>query len=1049
MADLIDIEFGDQRIRVPAWATEATLEAVMKYNEISARALNKLVGVETDGKKTFRVQEHYFKQIVDELQQTKKKQQELISQSKQEIKSGKEQVKAQVRATNKPTTKQDKTDYSKAFSDLSKSYSTSVDLLERSLLYLSKSLVDFNIILTKTSKTFEDMFKNIKGTSGATASNAGNTGNTGSSNTSNRTRDSRTNPSGNRVRERRDPSFMSEYTALVENLQEGIKPTEKLVKNLEKALQFTRIKELDKKDITDLKLAIEKLSAGVMPDPATIERMTDALDNYSRYTKDNITITKELKNYYLKYMNDEMNRSDLNREISRDIIRSQERLNRGLTDLVSSLGEGSLKGMATAIGSIVGLGSVAGFVAGILEDFSKNLSALADVSVGFGQNLDIMMKSASQAGLSLDNYSKLISENSNAIRSLGSSTQDGANKFSQLSEQLQYNAQSFNQFGLSNTEYNEILAQEIEIRRKSGMDSAEIYDSVSGSMNELLFQTNMLASITGQSSREMRRNMLEVMNDEVVSSVMRRLSATSEEADVNLRDFMSTLGKAGPIGNEISKAIISSIGTPGTDMYAYLSEDTRNAIALGENMLSDGFRDVFTFVKDNYASMPTDQFNAQLVEMTSNMDTPAARQQLERMPGNQAARTLLGILNNLEGMAQTSSEAMATQKITAENLKDSATMAIPSAIERMANELKAQTMTTVLENLSIDINSSGKEFVDEINGITKNLRDNGLVSGLAKTFGDLGTNTQLLIGGFGALALAVNTLPLALTAIFGVKMAGRGLTSLIAPAAASTTGTQAARGMMGFASPAAAASTAATAATAASTAAGTASNAGAAGAAAQGSKLASFLKVVPLIGDVITGYIHGSETGSIGRGIFAGVGSLAARTGAAAAGTATTGVGGVLIQGGASVAGGYGGAELYDYLFGEETPSGNMPESLTTGTNFNEMIATYLATISTTTIDSNYKLGYILEESMQSTILIRDSLSVHANTTNVWLRNLNGISETIRDDISQIKTKNNSLSNNNNSQNNASQNSESMLLLMSETNRLLQSLVRKYDESVQ
>ena len=43
MADLIDIEFGDQRIRVPAWATESTLEAMLKYNEIAARALNKLV----------------------------------------------------------------------------------------------------------------------------------------------------------------------------------------------------------------------------------------------------------------------------------------------------------------------------------------------------------------------------------------------------------------------------------------------------------------------------------------------------------------------------------------------------------------------------------------------------------------------------------------------------------------------------------------------------------------------------------------------------------------------------------------------------------------------------------------------------------------------------------------------------------------------------------------------------------------------------------------------------------------------------------------------
>ena len=160
MADLIDIEFGDQRLRVPAWATEATLEAVMKYNEITARALNKLVGVSSDGKKTFRFQEHYFKEIVTELQKSKKKQEELVKQNNTIIKDSKTKTST-TRAKDKSASNT-ATNFDKKMSELSKNYSTSITLVEGSLLYLSKSLIDLNLVIKETSDIYKTMLRGTR-----------------------------------------------------------------------------------------------------------------------------------------------------------------------------------------------------------------------------------------------------------------------------------------------------------------------------------------------------------------------------------------------------------------------------------------------------------------------------------------------------------------------------------------------------------------------------------------------------------------------------------------------------------------------------------------------------------------------------------------------------------------------------------------------------------------------------------------------------------------------------------------------------------------------
>jgi hypothetical protein len=80
-------------------------------------------------------------------------------------------------------------------------------------------------------------------------------------------------------------------------------------------------------------------------------------------------------------------------------------------------------------------------------------------------------------------------------------------------------------------------------------------------------------------------------------------------------------------------------------------------------------------------------------------------------------------------------------------------------------------------------------------------------------------------------------------------------------------------------------------------------------------------RAIPFVGDVLQGAAYGYEGGSVGRGVAAGLGSLAGRVVGTAGGALTapvTGPVGPIAGGlGVSAAGAYGGAKLYDAVFGE------------------------------------------------------------------------------------------------------------------------------------
>ena len=753
--------------------------------------------------------------------------------------------------------------------------------------------------------------------------------------------------------------------------------------------------------------------------------MENALKDFSVFNREVIGVLDRLKSYYGLSKDKNLSPTEIANkeayEAFKNIVNAQEKLSNATIDSLRSLTSnvmttsftfGKLTDIASKMAGALPLigGIAAGITAiggAVLEEYINGLKTLSGVSVGFGSTLVELNGLATSAGMSLDGFSKLISENAAAIKSLGTSTQSGAMEFLKLSESLRAGAEQYNQFGLTNTEYNEILMEEIEIRRKSGMDSVDIYNSVGNSMNDLLYYTNQLAAITGQNTREMRRSMQAASNDPVFTSIFGRIASQSELAGNNLRLLTGALGKAGTSGIQFSQQIVKSIGT-GQDIFVGMNEDLRNAITLSDS-LGLGFRDVFEFAAANYATMPSEEFSSRLTSMIDAIDTQELRKQFEDngMAQQAAANTLLEMLNNLSGFNSIVSDNEQVSAETGEALKNSPWMAVPAELEKLATTIKESILSGVIDQLGIDTQDAGKSFVTTLRELTSNIQNNGIVGATTDAITSSPTlmTGTIVTGILAALGLRSAAGAIASPFILGGKYL---MNTAITPGAAGAS--NAARGMMSFASTGGLATSAATAAPAASTAA----------AAQTGSKFVSFLKWLPLVGDVAQGVSEGLETGSVGRGLFGGVGSFLGRLGLAAAGTATTGVGGIVTQAAGGYAGANVGSGIYDWLFGESTPETALQGS-------------QIPTSSNASLDTSYL----------------NTIAVASNTTNVWLQTLTGFSENIRDDISQIKS-------NGNIQNNeglidllssSSQNSEAMISLMAETNTLLQRLIRRYDET--
>lgn len=766
MADLIEIQIGDQTIRVPQWATEATLEAMLKYNEIAARALNKLVGVETDGKKTLRVQEHYFKSIVDELKKTKDKQEKLINEVHQDRKSQEKDSAAILKATQ----------------NLGNS-----------------SKLDNNAFFSSLEKLFEKHF-------GTSKSGGGSGGGTGG----------RTTPTGalqkRRLRLPRETNLLKDLTQIEKYLIEDPSKLEARLFNEVRDLLAkggSSVKGFSPEQLNDIKKVIMQLQAGGYSDTerqSMISSLTDSIDNFRSHTREftgllDALMSKNVKEYYSinHQLEDVANQLQSSvGGIKKGIIDSiKSGMDGQLTDIFSSLSsiitntgstittmvsysfekygktDGPLGKIAEVFTKVIEAIPFAGIIAGaasgaiasisfILSEYQKYATSLSDIlnigALQVGMNLETLRQQAGNLGLNVEQFAKIISSNGKAILALGKSTADGTTNFQSMANAIQVSLESVKQFGLGNEELMQAILEETEIRRLSGMSAAQITNELSSSMEKLLFETNTMAALTGQDARELRRKQLEqVKTDALVASYMMSTSNMQQREKMGMLSGLQDTERYGPLGPTIGKAMQAVIANPKFDIMTIPGMAEILSMPEYGPVLKKTLDDIIAMQRDT--SVTSEQFTKELpialgtLSNTLKTIPPETLKDLATVDTKykETASNLLLFASALQGLPTNMADANQSIKDLTTAVEKNNDLGLGATIEDLNNTLK----TSVLLGL---INSAGaiKDFLGiDIAGLTPRQMVESLSNVMKTTTGEVKPFTSVAANLSGSAASSI------------------------------------------------------------------------------------------------------------------------------------------------------------------------------------------------------------------------------------------------------------------------------------------------------
>jgi hypothetical protein len=437
---------------------------------------------------------------------------------------------------------------------------------------------------------------------------------------------------------------------------------------------------------------------------------------------------------------------------------------------VESMDKQDLEGMTRAVAGAGLLGAAAGMAVGVIVRFSKELTELSNIGVGFGDSLLELKGYATATGMDLGNFGKLVSGNLNSMIALGDTVANGAREFSALSRQVRDLADDYNNFGMTNMEMNQTIADEIELRRKSGMQQSLIADSVAASMNDLMLETSALASITGQDRREVMRARQEAMNDNVTASFIGELDQVGQD---NVLAMNSALANLGPLGEKIASGITNSMAT-GIDISAVNGGELGKIMGLSPEIgrLIHSMND---FVQGNALTADADVFGPQLVAQAAGFSTALSESDARQLrlyatvdsAVSDMAREILGLSIATNGLNESVADNQAEYDRMEADIAASKLIGLASTLEETIVTLQTaylETTVGLFDKLSVklggagdSIGEAGAGIITALEAVTTAYTDTGVVDGTKRLIQSLDGQTQIIIG-FGAAIAAATTL---------------------------------------------------------------------------------------------------------------------------------------------------------------------------------------------------------------------------------------------------------------------------------------------------
>lgn len=511
----------------------------------------------------------------------------------------------------------------------------------------------------------------------------------------------------------------------------------------------------------------------------TAKAMSELLrqwDSGNKVSKDNKKLFKQIAKSSQKTTEETVKSNKIAQKSSTKTIdaitKSSEKAVERTTKIVEQFEKGSLTGLTAAIGASGMLGLALGGAVSILEGFTNSIVTLSNQGVGLSTSLNTLRFNASQAGMNLDQYSEFVVSNGRALRALGDTTDAGASALAALSADIRTNAlNQFNAFGLTVSELNELMTDEIEIRRIAGHTQDSITNNLTDSFNRLMIETTALSNLTGQDRRELLRQRTEAMSDSAVA-----LSMTDQQRE----NFGMLTAVLGPAGSEIADAIGQSFASK-RPFEAMNEEVTRM------DQLSGGaIRRFYELFQTQGNSMERDEFMAHTVSLLQNLEETVGQGRLGTAltlsPDVVGAKSLIDFIADIRGLGKMSPEEILNNiQETGQAIADNELLGTSAALQDAINRIRASALTDVLDRLGVDVRTSGGALVDSIQSVADNFGFNaetgeftGLLEGLRTTITDLTSESERIVAAlalFGGGLVAVN----GILRTLGISGAGTGI----------------------------------------------------------------------------------------------------------------------------------------------------------------------------------------------------------------------------------------------------------------------------------
>jgi hypothetical protein len=446
-------------------------------------------------------------------------------------------------------------------------------------------------------------------------------------------------------------------------------------------------------------------------------------------------------------------------------------------DIMDVFSKDSLAAITKSLIGLGVLGAGIGFAIHQVEAYAAQIANLTNVGVGLGVSMADLRQQAAATGLAIEDYGNLVLTSGDTLRAIGDNAQDGARNFSILSRQVFEASRQFNNFGLTNQESNEILMQEIELRRRSGMEQQALTEGLAESFTQLMAETTAMAVMTGQDRREMLRRRQEMASQASIEAA--RMAAIAEGGE----DFLDAVGAisdasgaGGEIGNRLGEAIMIAV-TNGLDFRQV--DPLLARMAALDTELGASLSGIQEFMRDSYRNLDSDELRIQLTSRFASLTEAFDSADFRRLGllaarGVEGAAEVISLAAELQGLSSSVTENREAYDLAVEQLEETNLLALASEMQTAMNNLRASAMNTAFALL--DLTDASEDFdealVEAIRGIGDNFGgQQTLMDGLADTFDDL---TESMNEFKRALLMAVGAL-----AAFSLMPGGRRLTGAL------------------------------------------------------------------------------------------------------------------------------------------------------------------------------------------------------------------------------------------------------------------------------